>query len=259
LWEAQFGDFANGAQVYFDQFISSGESKWLRMSGLVCLLPHGYEGQGPEHSSARLERWLQLYGENNIQVVYPSTPASYFHALRRQLHRTFRKPLIVMTPKSLLRHKRCVSSLADMAAGTAFHRVMYETPPAEADAQVERVILCTGKVYYDLLQAREERGLDGKVALVRLEEIAPFPEQALEGELRRYPTTARYVWAQEEPRNMGAWFFVAPRTENLMEAVGIEQRRLAYAGRKPSASPATGSHAQHEREQKQLIEDALTV
>ena len=202
-WEAQFGDFANGAQVYFDQFISSGESKWLRMSGLVCLLPHGYEGQGPEHSSARLERWLQLYGQNNMAVVYPSTPASYFHALRRQLHRDFRKPLIVMTPKSLLRHKRCVSTLEDMGPGSSFHRVLYETPPSEADRQVERVVLCTGKVFYDLQQAREERGLDGKVALVRLEELAPFPEVALEGELRRYPKEARYVWCQEEPRNMG--------------------------------------------------------
>jgi 2-oxoglutarate dehydrogenase E1 component len=259
IWEAQFGDFANGAQVYFDQFIAAGESKWLRMSGLVCLLPHGYEGQGPEHSSARPERWLQLYAENNIQVVYPSTPASYFHALRRQLHRDFRKPLIVMTPKSLLRHKRCVSSLDEMGEGTGFHRVLYEAPPSAADAGVERVVLCTGKVFYDLQQAREERGLDGKVALVRLEELAPFPEEALEEELRRYPKGARYVWCQEEPRNMGAWFFVAPRAENLMEAVGVGQRRLAYAGRRPSASPATGFHAQHEREQRQLVEDAFTV
>ena len=258
-WEAQFGDFANGAQVYFDQFISSGESKWLRLSGLVCLLPHGYEGQGPEHSSARLERWLQLYAQNNMAVVYPSTPASYFHVLRRQLHRDFRKPLIVMTPKSLLRHKRCVSTLEDMGPGSSFHRVLYEAPPSEADRQVERVVLCTGKVFYDLQQAREERGQGGKVALVRLEELAPFPEGALEAELRRYPKEARYVWCQEEPRNMGAWFFVAPRTENLMETVGIAQQRLAYAGRRPSASPATGHHAQHEREQHQLVEDAFTV
>ena len=187
IWEAQFGDFANGAQVYYDQFISSGESKWLRLCGLVSLLPHGYEGQGPEHSSARLERFLQLYAENNIQVVYPSTPASYFHALRRQLHREFRKPLIVMTPKSLLRHKRCVSTLDELAPGL-------ELPPrAVGDAARRRPtsrssasILCSGKVYYDLLQAREERGLDGKVALIRLEQLAPFPEQVLEAELRRY-------------------------------------------------------------------------
>ena len=259
IWEAQFGDFANGAQVYYDQFISSGESKWLRLCGLVNLLPHGYEGQGPEHSSARLERFLQLYAENNIQVVCPSTPASYFHALRRQLHRQFRKPLIVMTPKSLLRHKRCVSTLEELSPGTSFHRVLWETPPGEADHAVERVVLCSGKVYYDLLQGREDRWLEGKVALLRLEQLAPFPEEVLEAELRRFSPKAKFVWCQEEPRNMGAWFFVAPRIENLMEAVGIEQRRLVYAGRKPSASPATGSHGQHEREQHQLVEDAFNL
>ncbi|HET6468752.1 MAG TPA: 2-oxoglutarate dehydrogenase E1 component [Geminicoccaceae bacterium] len=259
LWEAQFGDFANGAQVYFDQFISSGESKWLRMSGLVCLLPHGYEGQGPEHSSARLERFLQLYAEDNIQVCYPSTPGSFFHLLRRQMHRDFRKPLIVMTPKSLLRHKRAVSALADMGPGTSFHRVMWEQPPGEADAHVERVVLCSGKVFYDLQQARDERGLEGRVALVRLEQLAPFPERAMTEELARYPKEARYVWCQEEPRNMGSWFFTAPRLENIMEAAGIAQRRLVYAGRKPAASPATGFHAQHEREQRQLVEDALVA
>jgi 2-oxoglutarate dehydrogenase E1 component len=259
MWEAQFGDFANGAQVYFDQFISSGESKWLRMSGLVCLLPHGYEGQGPEHSSARLERFLQLYAEENIQVVYPSTPANYFHVLRRQLHRDFRKPLIVMTPKSLLRHRRCVSTLEEMGPGSSFHRVVYEVPPGPADKGVERVVLCSGKVYYDLLQAKEERGLEEKVALVRLDQLAPFPEDSITAELERYPGEARYVWCQEEPRNMGAWFFVAPRIENIMEAQGKRQSRLLYAGRKPAASPATGSHAQHEREQNQLLETALTV
>ncbi len=259
LWEAQFGDFANGAQVYFDQFISSGEAKWLRMCGLVCLLPHGFEGQGPEHSSARLERFLQLYAEDNMQVVYPSTPASYFHALRRQLHRDFRKPLIVMTPKSLLRHKRCVSSLAEMGSGTSFHRVLYETAPGPADKDIERVVMCSGKVFYDLQQAREELGLDGKVALVRLEQLAPFPEEVLTEELARYPAAARYIWCQEEPRNMGAWFFVAPRAENIMEAQGKEQRRLVYAGRKPAASPATGSLAQHEREQRRLVEEAFTL
>jgi 2-oxoglutarate dehydrogenase E1 component len=257
LWEAQFGDFANGAQVYYDQFISSGEAKWLRMCGLVSLLPHGYEGQGPEHSSARPERFLQLYAEDNIQVVYPSTPASYFHVLRRQLHRDFRKPLIVMTPKSLLRHKRCVSTLDEMGPGTTFHRIMWEDAPGEADAAVERVILCSGKVFYELQAARDERGLKGKVALLRLEQLAPFPEQALTHELQRYPKGARYIWCQEEPRNMGAWFFVHPRLENLMEAADIAQRRLVYAGRKPSASVATGFHAQHEREQRQLVDEAL--
>ena len=197
LWEAQFGDFANGAQVYFDQFISSGEKKWLRFSGLVCLLPHGMEGQGPEHSSARLERFLQLFAEDNIQVCYPSTPASYFHMLRRQLHRDFRKPLIVMTPKSLLRHKRCVSALDDMGPGTSFHRILYEDPPGAADQAIERVVMCSGKVYYDLLAAREEQGLDGKVALIRLEQLAPFPEEPIAEELERYSASATYIWCQE--------------------------------------------------------------
>jgi len=259
IWEAQFGDFANGAQVYFDQFISAGEKKWQRFCGLVCQLPHGFEGQGPEHSSARLERFLQLFAEDNIQVCYPSTPASLFHMLRRQLHRDFRKPLIVMTPKSLLRHKQCVSAIEEFGPGSSFHRVMYDTPPGPPDDQVIRVIMCTGKVYYDLAQEREQRGLRDKVAILRLEEIAPFPEKALTVELRRYPKTARYVWAQEEPRNMGAWFFTSPRIDNIMEALSVDQRRLVYAGRRPAASPATGNFAQHEREQRQLIEDAFTL
>ncbi len=258
IWEAQFGDFANGAQVYFDQFISSGEAKWLRMSGLVCFLPHGYEGQGPEHSSARPERFLQLYAENNIQVVNCSTPASFFHVLRRQLHRDFRKPLICLTPKSLLRHRRCVSSLADMDVGTSFHRILYEKPPGPADSRIERVIMCTGKLFYELQQARAEHGLDDRVALVRLEQLAPFPEEAMTEELGRYPDDATYVWAQEEPRNMGYWFFMAPRIENLLQALGKRQTRLSYAGRPASASTATGYFAQHQREQKALIEDALT-
>lgn len=259
IWEAQFGDFANGAQVYFDQFIAAGEKKWQRFCGLVCQLPHGFEGQGPEHSSARLERFLQLFAEDNIQVCYPTTPANLFHMLRRQLHRDFRKPLIIMTPKSLLRHKKCVSTLAEMGPGSSFHRVMYDVAPSPADEQITRVIMCSGKVYYDLAQAREERGLVDKVALVRLEEIAPFPENAITGELKRYPRTARLVWAQEEPRNMGAWTFVAPRLDNIMEALDVEQRRLVYAGRKPAASPATGNHGQHEREQRQLLDDAFTL
>ena len=260
IWEAQFGDFANGAQVYYDQFISSGESKWLRLCGLVNLLPHGYEGQGPEHSSARLERFLQLYAENNIQVVCPSTPASYFHVLRRQLHREFRKPLIVMTPKSLLRHKRCVSTLDELALGSSFHRVLWETPPGEADQAVERVILCSGKVYYDLLQGargpwagRQGGDASGSRSWHR------SPSRCSRRSCAATRRTRAIIWCQEEPRNMGGWFFVAPRIENLMEAVGIEQRRLVYAGRKPSASPATGSHGQHEREQRQLVEDALTL
>jgi 2-oxoglutarate dehydrogenase E1 component len=258
LWEAQFGDFANGAQVYYDQFIASGEAKWLRMSGLVCLLPHGYEGQGPEHSSARLERFLQLYAKDNIQVLYPSTPGSYFHALRRQMHRPFRKPLIVMTPKSLLRHKLCTSSLEDMGPGSSFHRVMYERPPSPADRDVTRVVLCSGKVYYDLLQRRQELGLEEVVSLLRLEQLAPFPEEILAEELVRFPKEAQVVWCQEEPQNMGAWSFVAPRIETVLAQVGMDQTRPVYAGRPPSASPATGLYQQHVREQASLVEAALT-
>jgi 2-oxoglutarate dehydrogenase E1 component len=258
-WEAQFGDFCNGAQVYFDQFIAAGEAKWLRMCGLVCLLPHGYEGQGPEHSSARLERFLQLYADDNIQVLYPSTPASYFHGLRRQLNRGFRKPLIVMTPKSLLRHKRCVSTMADMVTGSSFHRVMYERPPSAEDQKVERVVLCSGKVFYDLQDARAERGLEERVALMRLEQLAPFPSEALAEELLRYANKVSLVWCQEEPRNMGAWSFVAPRLETVFEELGFEQTRPLFAGRKAAASPATGSHEQHVREQKKLVEDALAL
>ncbi|MEZ5935565.1 MAG: 2-oxoglutarate dehydrogenase E1 component [Alphaproteobacteria bacterium] len=259
LWEAQFGDFCNGAQVYFDQFISAGEAKWLRMSGLVCLLPHGFEGQGPEHSSARLERFLQLYADDNLQVLYPSTPASYFHGLRRQLKRGFRKPLIVMTPKSLLRHKRCTSSLADMTMGSSFHRVMYEHPPSRKDQEVERVVLCSGKVFYDLQDARAERGLDDKIALIRLEQLAPFPSAALAEELLRYRNSVSIIWCQEEPRNMGAWSFAAPRLEAVYNELGFDQKRPIFAGRKAAPSPATGSHAQHVREQQKLVDEALTL
>jgi 2-oxoglutarate dehydrogenase E1 component len=258
LWEAQFGDFCNGAQVYFDQFIAAGEAKWLRMCGLVCLLPHGYEGQGPEHSSARLERFLQLYANDNLQVLYPSTPGSYFHALRRQLHRPFRKPLIVMTPKSLLRHKLCTSSLEEMGEGSSFHRVMYERAPSQADRDVTRVVLCSGKVYYDLLSRRQELGLEEAVALLRLEQLAPFPNQILAEELVRFPKRAEVVWCQEEPQNMGAWSFVAPRIEKVLEETGMRQNRPTYAGRRPAASPATGVHAQHVREQTGLVDAALT-
>jgi 2-oxoglutarate dehydrogenase E1 component len=259
LWEAQFGDFCNGAQVYFDQFIAAGEAKWLRMSGLVCLLPHGYEGQGPEHSSARLERFLQLYADDNLQVLYPSTPASFFHGLRRQLKRDFRKPLIVMTPKSLLRHKRCTSRFADMATGSSFHRVMYERPPSRKDQQVERVVLCSGKVFFDLQDARAEKGLDDKIALLRLEQLAPFPSQVLAEELLRYQNSVSLVWCQEEPRNMGAWSFVAPRLEAVYNELGFDQKRPIFAGRKAAPSPATGSHAQHVREQQKLVDEALTL
>lgn len=259
LWEAQFGDFCNGAQVYFDQFIAAGEAKWLRMCGLVCLLPHGFEGQGPEHSSARLERFLQLYADDNLQVLYPSTPASYFHGLRRQLKRDFRKPLIVMTPKSLLRHKRCVSKFSEMISGSSFHRVMYEHPPSDKDKKIERVVLCSGKVFYDLQDAREKSGLIDKVALVRMEQLAPFPEEVLAEELLRYDNSVALIWCQEEPRNMGAWSFIAPRLETVFDELGFDQPRPIYAGRKAAPSPATGSHEQHLREQKKLLDEALTL
>ena len=255
IWEAQFGDFANGAQVVIDQFVAAGETKWLRMSGLVMLLPHGFEGQGPEHSSARLERYLQLYADGNIQVVNCSTPASYFHVLRRQLRRSFRKPLIVMSPKSLLRHRRCVSRLDEMSDGARFHRVIGETNPDITPARARRVVFCSGKVYYDLLAAREERGVDD-VALVRLEQIAPFPSRSLMVELAPY-RDAEVVWCQEEPENMGAWSFVAPRIEAVLAELDGAARTPRYAGRAPAASPATGFLVVHQREQRALIDDAL--
>ncbi|HUI18426.1 MAG TPA: 2-oxoglutarate dehydrogenase E1 component [Alphaproteobacteria bacterium] len=257
LWEAQFGDFANGAQVMIDQFISSGESKWLRMSGLVLLLPHGYEGQGPEHSSARLERYLQLCGEDNLQVVNCSTPSQYFHVLRRQMRRNFRKPLIVMTPKSLLRHKGCVSRLADMGPGTSFHRVFYDWAPKLPDGELKRVVLCSGKIYYDLLEELEKRGRK-EVYLLRLEQLYPFPERVLASELVRFKQ-AEFVWCQEEPRNMGAWSFVEPRLEQVLGSIAAARPRPRYAGRAESASTATGLHARHVQEQTKLIEEALSL
>jgi 2-oxoglutarate dehydrogenase E1 component len=256
-WEAQFGDFVNGAQVIIDQFISSAESKWLRMSGLVMLLPHGYEGQGPEHSSARLERFLQLSGEDNWQVCNLTTPANYFHALRRQMHRTFRKPLVIATPKSLLRHKLAVSSLADMAQDRTFHRILPETGRLVGDAQVRRVVLCSGKVYYDLLEEREKRGIKD-VALIRVEQLYPFPKRTIEKELQRY-TNAEVVWCQEEPKNMGAWWFIEHRIEDSLSAVKVAARRPRYVGRPEAASPATGLYKRHNLEQMKLVDEALTV
>ncbi len=247
LWEAQFGDFANGAQVIIDQFIASAESKWGRASGLVMLLPHGYEGQGPEHSSARLERFLQLCAEDNIQVVYPSTPAQYFHLLRRQVRRGFRKPLIVMTPKSLLRHKLAVSPVEDMASGR-FRDVLDD--PANPD-RARRVLLCSGKVYYDLLAKRDEFGKARDVAILRLEQIYPWPAEELKAVVGRYRSAQEFVWVQEESQNMGAWSFAAPR---LKETLG---RAFEYVGRDASASPATGSHHVHDREQTELVEAAI--
>jgi len=264
LWEAQFGDFANGAQVVFDQFLSSGERKWLRMSGLVCLLPHGYEGQGPEHSSARLERYLQLCAEDNMQVANCTTPANYFHILRRQLKREFRKPLILMTPKSLLRHKRAVSRLAEMASGTSFHRVLWDdaqSSPADsavklvADDKIRRVVLCSGKVYYDLLEEREKRGVDD-VYLLRVEQIYPFPLKALVQELSRFKA-AEVVWCQEEPKNQGSWFFVQPYLEWVLEQAGGVAKRPRYAGRPASAATATGLMSKHLAQLRAFLEDAL--
>ncbi len=263
MWEAQFGDFANGAQVVFDQFISSGERKWLRMSGLVCLLPHGYEGQGPEHSSARLERYLQMCAEDNMQVANCTTPANYFHILRRQLKRDFRKPLILMTPKSLLRHKRAVSKLNDMGPGTSFHRLLWDDAqlvPGEkiklvSDANIRRVVICSGKVYYDLYEEREKRGIDD-IYLLRIEQLYPFPTKALMAELSRFKE-AEIVWCQEEPRNMGAWVFVDIFLEWVLNQIGAKNRRARYAGRPASASTAVGQMSQHLAQLKQFLEDAL--
>ena len=263
LWEAQFGDFANGAQVVFDQFISSGERKWLRMCGLVCLLPHGYEGQGPEHSSARLERFLQMCAEDNMQVANCTTPANYFHILRRQLKRDIRKPLILMTPKSLLRHKRAVSRLDEMGPGTSFHRVLWddaqllanEKIKLAADDKIRRVILCTGKVYYDLYEEREKRGIDD-IYILRVEQLYPFPTKAIANELSRFKQ-AEVVWCQEEPRNMGAWHFVEHYIEWVLNQIEAKQRRPRYATRPASASTAVGQMSKHLAQLKQLLDEAL--
>jgi 2-oxoglutarate dehydrogenase E1 component len=257
LWEAQFGDFANGAQVIIDQFICSAESKWLRMSGLVMLLPHGYEGQGPEHSSARLERYLQLSAEDNWQVINPTTPANYFHALRRQMRRTFRKPLVVMTPKSLLRHKDCVSTLADFGPGSSFRRILIETDQLVDDARVRRVILCSGKVYFDLVAERRKRKIDD-IAILRIEQLYPFPFTRLGIRLAQYPN-AEVVWCQEEPENMGAWHFVDRRIERALASIEGKAKRPLYVGRAEAASPATGSARTHLKEQADLVDRALTV
>ncbi len=264
LWEAQFGDFANGAQVVFDQFISSGERKWLRMSGLVCLLPHGYEGQGPEHSSARLERFLQLCAEDNWQVANCTTPANYFHILRRQLHRHFRKPLVLMTPKSLLRHKRVVSPLKMLEPESTFHRVLWDDAQAHAgqkialveDSKIKRVVMCSGKVYYDLYDAREKEGIND-VYLMRLEQLYPFPARALIDELQRFPG-AEMIWCQEEPKNMGAWSFIEPTIEWVLDHIDATHKRPRYAGRGASAATATGSMSKHLKELDAFVSEALT-
>ncbi|MCE3255882.1 MAG: sucA [Rickettsiaceae bacterium] len=254
IWEAQFGDFANGAQMIFDQFIASSEVKWLRKSGLVCLLPHGYEGQGPEHSSARLERFLQLCADDNMRVVNITTPANFFHCLRRQIHSQDRKPLIVMSPKSLLRHKLAVSKLADFTDQN-FQTVIGETEKLAADA-VKKVVLCSGKVYYDLLQARTDRKINN-VALVRVEQLYPFPAAELETELKKYKN-AEIVWCQEEPKNMGSWHFISELLENVLIKIKAKYPRPKYVGRVASASPATGYGSYHAKEQAALIEEALS-
>jgi len=265
LWEGQFGDFANGAQVIIDQFISTGERKWLRMCGLVLLLPHGYEGQGPEHSSARLERFLQLCAQDNMQVANCTTPANYYHILRRQMRRNFRKPLILMTPKSLLRHKKCVSTLADMGPDSSFHRVLWDdaeshpgsTVKLVSDAKIKRVVLCSGKVYYDLLEEREKRGIED-VYLLRVEQFYPFPAHSLIEELQRFKN-AEMIWCQEEPKNMGAWFFMEPNIEWTLGQIGAKHKRAKYAGRHASASTATGLASQHKKELDAFLNEALTV
>ena len=264
LWEAQFGDFANGAQIMFDQFVSSGEAKWLRMSGLVVLLPHGYEGQGPEHSSARLERFLQMCGGDNWIVANCTTPANYFHILRRQLHRSFRKPLILMTPKSLLRHKMAVSKTEDFVTGSSFHRVLWDDAQKgnsdtrlKKDKDIKRVVMCSGKVYYDLLEERDARGIDD-VYLMRIEQFYPFPAHSLLNELTRFKG-AEMVWCQEEPKNQGAWNFIEPNIEWVLERIKAKTTRPRYVGRPASASPATGLAKQHKAQQDALVNDALTL
>ena len=269
LWEAQFGDFANGAQVVVDQFISSGENKWLRMSGLVMLLPHGYEGQGPEHSSARLERYLQMCAEENMQVANCTTPASYFHILRRQVKRNFRKPLILMTPKSLLRHKKCVSNLSDMTTGSSFHRVLWDgrdarmpdADPADgrgalkAAKDIRRVVLCSGKVYFDLLEKCQAENIDD-VYLMRLEQLYPMPHGPLLAELEPM-AHAEMVWCQEEPRNMGAWSFIEPELEDVLTTLDAKHKRVSYAGRRASASTASGLMSRHLEQREALLNAAL--
>ena len=263
VWEAQFGDFANGAQVVFDQFVSSGERKWLRMSGLVCMLPHGYEGQGPEHSSARLERFLQMCAEDNMQIVNCTTPANFFHVLRRQLKRSFRKPLIAMTPKSMLRNKRAVSALTALAPGSSFHRLLWdhaETHKGEKtklarDEKIRRVVLCSGKVYYDLYDDREKRGIDD-IYLLRVEQLYPFPLKALVKELTRFKR-AEIVWCQEEPKNMGPWSFVEPYIEWVLDQVGGKSKRARYAGRPAMAATATGLMSKHLAQLKAFLDECF--
>jgi 2-oxoglutarate dehydrogenase E1 component len=252
IWEGQFGDFANGAQVVIDQFLSSGEAKWGRMCGLALFLPHGYEGQGPEHSSARLERFLQLCALNNLQVCYPTTPAQMFHMLRRQMKRKTRKPLIVMTPKSMLRHKLSVSSMEELAGGR-FYNLIPDARVADAK-KARRVVVCSGKVYYDLVEEADKRGL-ADVAVMRVEQLYPFPREDLTAELKRFGHVRDVVWCQEEPMNQGAWYQIHHHLRACLQA----KQALHYAGRSRSPAPAAGHLSTHVREQAKLIEDALVT
>jgi 2-oxoglutarate dehydrogenase E1 component len=265
VWEAQFGDFANGAQVIIDQFIVSGERKWSRASGLVMLLPHGYEGQGPEHSSARLERFLQLCAKENIQVMNCTTPANYFHALRRQIHRDFRKPLIIMTPKSLLRNKKCVSNIEDFTKKNTFHRVLqdhaelkeYSLIKLEKDEKINKVVLCSGKIYFDLLESREESKSD-QIFFIRIEQLYPFPVKTLAQNLKRFKKNAKFYWCQEEPKNMGAWNTARNYIEWALDHIKAKNREVKYIGRPPAASPATGYLKKHLAQQKEIIEKVFS-
>jgi len=265
VWEAQFGDFANGAQIIIDQFITSAERKWARANGLVMLLPHGYEGQGPEHSSARLERFLQLCAQENIQVINCTTPANYFHALRRQIHRDFRKPLIIMTPKSLLRNKRCTSNIEDFSKKNTFHRVLndhadfkkYGLIPLKEDKKIKKVILCSGKIYFDLIESREKIK-NNEIFILRLEQLYPFPVKTLAKELKRFKKNSKFYWCQEEPQNMGAWNSARNYIQWSLDYIKAENREVNYIGRKHAASPATGHAKKHLAQQKEIIEKVLS-
>ena len=260
LWEAQFGDFANGAQVIIDQFICSGEAKWLRMCGLVLLLPHGYEGQGPEHSSARLERFLQLCAEDNIQVANCTTPANYFHILRRQIHRNFRKPLVIMTPKSLLRNKYAVSNLDEFYAGETFHRLLWDDNHEELikNSRAKKLVLCSGRIYYDLLEERQNHK-NSDVYLLRVEQLYPFPEKGLIKELTRHKNIKEIIWCQEEPKNMGAWTYMLENVEELLEKIDFKNKKIKYIGRAASASTATGLMANHKAQLTDILNKIFDV
>ena len=254
IWEGQFGDFANGAQVAIDQFITSGETKWGRLCGLTVIMPHGFDGQGPEHSSGRPERWLQLCAEENIQVVMPSEASQMFHLLRRQVLRPYRKPLVIFMSKRLLRFNDSMSPLANFTEGTSFRPVIGDVVKGNENS-AKRVILCAGQVYYDINKARLERGLDKDIAMIRVEQLYPFPYEEVAAELSRYPNATEIMWAQEEPKNQGAWYQILHR----IQSVAKDNQKVVYAGRPASASPAVGYMSKHTAQLKQLVEDALEL